>query len=149
MGNVIDKYRRIHKHLRTKLNPYTQELCPNCPNPCCMKPAKVNEFDVLIANACGCSFQSANDSVSNMIDSGFKKLRGEDDHSLELEPCDYLGEKGCLFPDDLRPYECARFICHRLRNAFSPADMRDIRDLLRKLRIAYYELKDAVVPRGK
>ena len=149
MANPVDKYRSVHKRLRRYLSPYTDRLCPVCPEPCCRKPTKVSEFDVLLANACGCSLPSANDSAGNLIDKGFRILTGDDEPEEDLEPCDYLGEKGCIFPDDLRPYECARFICSYLKKEIKPGDMREIRDLLHKLGVAYRELRDAVTPKSR
>ena len=110
MANILDKYRQAHRRLRMRLNQYTSRLCPICPEPCCRKPTKVAEFDVLIANACGCALPSANSAVDDLMEVGFMALTGENEPEIDLAPCDYLGPKGCLFPDDLRPYECARFI---------------------------------------
>lgn len=70
-------------------------------------------------------------------------MTGAERPDVELEPCDYLGEDGCLFPDDLRPYQCARYICHSLKRAITPHDMREIRALLHRLGVLHRELVDA------
>ena len=147
MANILGKYRQCHKKLRTKLNPYTSRLCPVCPEPCCRKPTRVVEFDVLIANACGCDLPSAEGNVDEFMEAGFRILAGETQSETDLIPCDYLDEKGCLFPDDLRPFECARFICRFLKDEVTPGDMREIRDLLHKLGVAHRELRDKVMPK--
>ncbi|MHB0998829.1 MAG: hypothetical protein ACYC27_06245 [Armatimonadota bacterium] len=149
MSSPIDKYRSAHKRLRRYLNPYTSRLCPVCPEPCCRKPTKVAEFDVLIANACGCSLPSANHAATDLIEVGFRILTGNNEPETDLVPCDYLGESGCVFPDDLRPYECARYICPFLKKEVSPGDMREIRDLLHKLGVIHRELREAVTPKKR
>jgi hypothetical protein len=149
MSNIVDKYRSTHRKLRRYLQPYTDRLCPVCPAPCCRKPTKVAEFDVLLANACGCSLPSANEAALELIDKGFAILAGTDTGETSMEPCDYLGEKGCMFPEDLRPFECARYMCPFLKEEIKPGEMREIRDLLHKLGVIHRELRDATNPRPK
>jgi hypothetical protein len=143
MAGIIDKYRSTQRRIRRILGPYTAALCPDCPEPCCRKPAKVREFDVLLANACGCSLPSANDAVSEMVEAGIEVLTGVRVEP-EPEPCHYLGPGGCLFPDDLRPFECTRWICSRLKKEISPGDMRSLRNLLHKLGVLHRELEESV-----
>ncbi|MHB0912546.1 MAG: hypothetical protein ACYC2Y_03755 [Armatimonadota bacterium] len=147
MANPVDKYRAAHRRLRRYLDPYTALLCPECPAPCCRKPTKVAEFDVLLANACGCSLPSANASVSEMVRVGMLALAGNAEAEGYGEPCDYLGEGGCIFPGDLRPYECARYICPHMKRAMSPKEMREVRALLHKLGTLHRELLDAATQR--
>ena len=146
MANLIDKYRATHRRIRRLLDPYTARLCPECAEPCCRKPTKVRELDVLLANACGCSLPSANGSVSEMVQAGLDVMMGCREEAAELEPCDYLGENGCIFPDDLRPFECTRWICSFLKREITPAHMRELRDLLHKLGVLHRALEDAVRP---
>lgn len=146
MANPIEKYRTTHLRLRRILDIYTARLCPTCEEPCCRKPTKVREFDVLLANACGCSLPSANDSATEFANAGIEMLTGEWTEDGELVPCDYLGEKGCIFPDDLRPFECTRWICSFLKREIKPGDMRELRDLLHRLGVAHRELVDMVTP---
>lgn len=149
MANPIDKYRNTHRRLRKLLQPYTDKLCPVCEAPCCRKPTRVSEFDVLLANACGCSLPSANDSASELLDAGMSILMGTHEEAEDLPPCDYLNPTGCAFPDDLRPFECTRYICTPLKQEVTAADMREIRDLLHKLGIQHRELLDAIAPKVK
>ena len=143
MSNLIGKYRAAQRRLRRCFDPYTAKLCPECPSPCCRKPTKVREFDVLLANACGCALPSANDAIREMVDAGIRSLEGRATEELVLEPCDYLGADGCVFPDDLRPYECARWICSFMKREIPPGEMRAIRDLLHRLSVLHRELLDA------
>lgn len=142
---MIRKYRATHRRIRRILDPYTAELCPQCPEPCCRKPTKVREFDVLLANACGCSLPSANEAASEMVSAGIEWMTGESE-DVPLEPCDYLGPKGCLFPDDLRPFECTRWICSRLKRRMTPVHMRELRGLLHRLGVLHRQLQETVKP---
>lgn len=148
MANLIDKYRATQKRIRRIFDPYTARLCPTCLEPCCRKPTKVREFDVLLANSCGCSLPSTNDSGSEIAQAVIEILIG-DQGEKELVPCDYLGSGGCMFPDDLRPFECTRWVCSYLRNEMNPRDMRELRSLLHRLGILRRAIEDAVMPRKK
>ena len=143
VANLIDKYRGAQRRLRRIFDPYTAKLCPECPEPCCRKPTKVREFDVLLANACGCLLPSANESVTEMVRAGMEVITGERREDADPEPCDYVGPDGCVFPDDLRPYECARWICSFMKREISPRDMREIRDLLHRLSVLHAQLLEA------
>ena len=146
MSNLIEKYRAAQRRLRRYFDPYTAELCPECPDPCCRKPTKVSEFDLLLAEACGCSLPSADSAISEMVQAGMDAIAGCASHDGELEPCDYLGADGCVFPNDLRPFQCARFVCPFLKREISPGDMREIRALLHKLGVIHRELLEATMP---
>jgi hypothetical protein len=149
MSNLVDKYRSAHRKLRKALSPHTAALCPVCPRCCCRKPTLVSEFDVLLANACGYNFPSANTAAEELVNAGMEILRGEYEEHQDGEPCDFLGERGCVFPEDLRPYECARYICPYLKHAIPPGEMREIRVLLHKLGVLHCELLDTIVPRKR
>lgn len=143
MATLIDKYRAVQRRLRRHFDPYTERICPECPSPCCRKPTKVREFDVILANTCGCALPSANEAVREMVDAGIRTLVGERIEDSEPEPCEYLGPDGCIFPDDLRPYECARWICAFLKREIAPGEMREIRGLLHRLSTLRRELVGA------
>lgn len=145
MANLIDKYRATQKRIRRIFDPYTAKLCPTCLQPCCRKPTKVREFDVLLANSCGCSLPSANDSGSEIAQAVIEILTGNQEEG-ELVPCNYLGDGGCMFPDDLRPFECTRWVCSNLRREMSPQDMRKLRSLLHRLGTLRRAIEDAVMP---
>jgi hypothetical protein len=149
MSNSIDKYRATHRRIRRILERYTADLCPVCSEPCCIKPTRVAEFDVLLANACGCSLPSTNPAVREKVEAGIQALLGHRDSSGRMEPCEYLGEQGCVFPGDLRPFECTRWICRPIKRAISPGEMRELRELLHKLGVLHRELLDTVTPQGR
>ena len=143
MASLLDKYRATQRRIRRVFEPYTAELCPECPEPCCRKPTKVREFDVLLANAVGCALASTNDSVAEYVQAGLDSLAGVEQEA-EPEPCNYVGPEGCVFPDDLRPFECVRFICSFLKKAISPSGMRELRALLHRLAVLHRELRESV-----
>ena len=149
MPNLIGKYRATQRRIRACFAPYTAQICPVCPAPCCRKPTKVAEFDVLLANSCGCSLPSANRGVSHMVEAGLLALKGVKEAEGYLEPCDYLGNDGCVFPEDLRPYECVRYVCPSLKQEISPGKMRDLRELLHKFAVLHRQLLEIVTPRKK
>lgn len=148
MSNLIEKYKATQRRLRKYMDPYTAELCPPCPEPCCIKPTKVSEFDVLLANACGCRLPSANESAARMIDAGIEMLRGNVTER-STEKCDYLNPDSCAFPGDLRPFECVRYICPYMKKAMSPGEMREVRMLLHKLGVLHREIREAITPRRR
>lgn len=146
MANLIEKYRATQRRIRRILDPHTARLCPVCPEPCCRKPTKVREFDVLLARACGFDLPSADVNVIEYVETGVEILRSSAE-GTDCRPCDYLGEKGCVFPDDLRPFECTRWMCSFLKNEMSPGEMREIRDLLHRLGVLHRALVDSTVRR--
>jgi len=147
VASLLDKYRATQRRLRILFAQYTSELCPICPEPCCRKPTKVREFDVILANAIGYSLPSANQAASEFVEASMDILSGRKQEYVEADPCDYLGEHGCLFPDDLRPYDCVAFICPHLKKAMSSQEMRQVRRLLRRLSLHYNALIDTSLRR--
>ncbi|HEY3297279.1 MAG TPA: hypothetical protein VGK34_01385 [Armatimonadota bacterium] len=149
MPNLIEKYRTANRKLRKLLSPHTAAVCPVCPKCCCTKPTLVSEFDVLIANSCGYDLPSVNQAAEELVNAGMDVLRGEYEEREVGEPCDYLGENGCKFPDDLRPYECTRYICPHLKKVMSPGQMREMRDALHRFGTIHRELLDAIAPKKR
>lgn len=147
MANLIDKYRATHKRIRQRLNPYTDRICPACPKPCCRKPTKVRDLDVMLARAAGYDIVPGS-TAREFVDACIEALEGRATEGA-LEPCDYLGERGCVFPDDLRPFECTKWMCEFLKREVSPGDMRDLRGLLSRLSDLHRMIVDAAVPRRR
>ncbi len=147
MANLIDKYRATHKRIRQYLNPYTARLCPECPEPCCRKPTKVRDFDVILARAAGYDIEP-HDTADEFVEACVDALTGRA-VDAPPEPCDYLGERGCVFPDDLRPFECTKWICSYLKKEICPSDMRELRHLLSRLSDLHRMIVDASIPRRR
>ncbi len=149
MANIIEKYKATQRRIRGCFDKYTAELCPICPKPCCRKPTRVAEFDVLLAESCGCSLPSANDGITELVQKGLDELMGcsaPDDDSV---PCDYLAECGCQFPRDMRPFECVRYICPFMKQSMTPGDMRELRALMHRFGVVHRELLAAIKPRRR
>ncbi|MDI6828991.1 MAG: hypothetical protein QME62_10960 [Armatimonadota bacterium] len=146
MASLLEKYRATQRRIRALFAPYTAELCPVCPQPCCRKPTKVRELDVLLANASGFQLPSANKIVADYVETSINIIAGKNLDEQIAEPCDYLGKDGCIFPDDLRPFECVKYVCPQLKSAMTPNEIRELRNLLHKLGVHHRAIIDAVMP---
>ena len=145
MFNLLIKYRAAQRRIRTIFNKYTETLCPVCPEPCCRKPSKVGEFDVMLAESCGCTLPAAEDAISALVDRGMDVLLGKSAPAHDDDPpCDYLVEDTCAFPGDLRPFGCVQYVCPFMKKAMAPAEMREMRRLLHRFGVIHRQLIDAV-----
>jgi hypothetical protein len=88
---------------------------------------------------------SANQAAKALIQKGMDQLAGRDVTDDVDEPCDYLQEDGCVFPGDLRPFECSRWICPYLKKSLTSGEMREIRDLMHRFAAIHRELLDAAM----
>ena len=48
-------------------------------------------------------------------------------------PCDFLGERGCTFPEDLRPFGCTAYICRYMHASMDRPTLTRIKRLAREL----------------
>jgi hypothetical protein len=51
----------------------------------------------------------------------------------EALPCEYLGETGCTFPADLRPFGCTAYICRYMHERLDRPALTKIKRLVREL----------------
>ena len=58
-------------------------------------------------------------------------------------PCEFLGERGCTFPNDLRPFGCTTYICKYMYASLDRPTLTRIKRLVREL-----EEKHAVLMRA-
>lgn len=132
MPNPIKDYRRTQRAIRDRFDAFTATHCPDCPDPCCRKPARVDEFDVLLAESLGhslppsCPSSDRADAAAQILQIG--RLQREDD-----VPCDYLMPHGCAFPNDLRPLGCTTFVCKFMERDLSSRELQDIKRLGKRL----------------
>ncbi|MBW3622133.1 MAG: hypothetical protein KY468_01830 [Armatimonadetes bacterium] len=134
MSKLIRQYRKVHLDLRKLYDPFTEEHCPTCPTPCCMKPARVDSVDIALAEAHGCTLPPHADPEEDRNETAKEYLGGGVPiYFRENVPCDFLGETGCAFPRDLRPYGCTRFICDPMKRLMDPAKLREVKVLLKRL----------------
>jgi hypothetical protein len=55
-------------------------------------------------------------------------------------PCDFLGEQGCTFPADLRPFGCAAAICEPMRRLLPAPELARLERAVEALSVAHGEL---------
>lgn len=142
MQNPLESYRRTQRELRRAFDAFTKENCPTCPTPCCRQPARILPTDIMLAEATGwkaklpdveqrdLAAEAARDytaSLANPPDSA-EVEEGED-----ALPCQFLGERGCTFPLDLRPFGCTTYICRYMHARLDRNDMARVKRLVREL----------------
>jgi hypothetical protein len=133
MSQLLRQYRKAQSDLRDLYDPFTDEYCPTCPTPCCMKPARVDAVDIALAEAHGCALPPHEDPETIRNEVAKEYLGGEQPIYFQHDvPCDFLGEGGCAFPRDLRPYGCTRFICDPMKRYMEPATLKQVKHLLKR-----------------
>jgi hypothetical protein len=152
MQNPLESYRRTQRELRRHFEAFTHENCPTCPTPCCRRPARILPTDILLAESTGWKgriipLESARhpDRVSDVVGRMADALRDAPE-TAEAEPgtlpCEYLGEHGCSFPTDLRPFGCTAYVCKYMYERLDRPSLTRIKRLVREL-----EQKHAIMQR--
>lgn len=128
MQNPLEAYRRAQRDVRRHFEPFTRANCPTCPTPCCRRPARIAPSDILLAEAHGWKanpnvtlipLQVADAPATDMVADTALRLMDtltDTDYSDATPseaglPCEHLGDRGCTFPSDLRPFGCTAYIC--------------------------------------
>ena len=62
------------------------------------------------------------------------------------QPCDFLSEKGCTFPNDLRPFGCTAFICKYMYASLDRPTLKKIKRLARELEEKHVYLIRNLIP---
>lgn len=134
MSKIIHQYRRVQRDLRDLYDPFTESYCPTCETPCCLKPVRVDWVDIALAESHGCRLPPHADPEEERNETAKAVVGGESPiYFQENIPCDFLGETGCAFPRELRPYGCTRFICDPMKRHMEPGKLKKVKQLLRKL----------------
>ncbi len=149
MYNPLESYKRTQRELRRNFAAFTQANCAACPTPCCRKPARILPTDILLAEATGWRSRAASfaaDAPSDLPDAADAVSDAAGRYALTLHdapptaeaeitapPCDYLGERGCAFPEDLRPFGCTAYICRYMRSGMDRQTLTRIKRLARDL----------------
>lgn len=89
------------------------------------------------------SSESANNSVDMVAATAARfmdALSANDNEDVEANyecaddlPCEYLGEKGCTFPTDLRPFGCTTYICKYMYARLDRPTLTRLKRLVREL----------------
>jgi hypothetical protein len=143
--NPLREYRRLQREIREIFDPFTAKYCPSCKTPCCIKPTKVTPVDVAMAEGIGHTFDrlAIADPYAVAFDDAEHRLAstpldlpvmGGDDG--RLIPCEFLDKGRCAFPDDLRPFGCAAYLCAVMYENLPEEAIKRLRRLIRQLETA-------------
>lgn len=139
--SLLHQYRQTQRQLRRLFEPFCQTHCPTCPEPCCRKPVKVTFLDIALAKSAGFCPPPGTNPEKERAQTILAFISGEEPPFFQEEvPCDFLGKGGCTFPNDLRPFECTRYICPFMERDIAPATLRRIKILLKKLTRQHQEI---------
>ena len=155
--NPLSEYRRLQREIRQVFDPFTAKHCPTCLTPCCVKPTRVTPVDVALALGTGHTFPHLEDkdAYGPSVDYAGNRLAPS---ALALpmlgadtapEPCEYLHEHRCTFPDDLRPYGCTAYLCGPMYAHLPEDTVRRLRRLIRQMEDAHTFLLRALRDAGK
>lgn len=133
--NAITIYRAAQHRLRGLFAEFTASHCPTCPTPCCRQPTWVRPVDVILVEELGYRLPESAGPAGKLL-SATLEAKSED----EGAPCEYLGAGGCAFPDDLRPFGCATFICEYMRRDMPPEELAHVEAAVGELEAAYERL---------
>jgi hypothetical protein len=141
--NPLEEYRRIQRALRKDFDAFTTIHCASCPTPCCVRPARINPTDILLAQGIGWKAQvqraAESDAVQRAIENATISLRRKVD-TIAPTPCEHLGEKGCTFPADSRPFGCTTYVCPYMYRHLDRKTLSRIRRNVRELERRYHTL---------
>jgi len=143
MANPLKEYRRTQRAIRDLFRAFTESHCAECPEPCCRKPARVDDFDVLLAESLGCRLPHG-DPAADRAGAASELLQIGTTRSLPDEPCDFLKPHGCSFPNDLRPLGCTTYVCKFMERDMSTRELQEIKRLGRKLEMLREDVMKAV-----
>ena len=139
VGNPLSAYRQAQRRLRALFAPFTASHCPTCPTPCCRQPTWVRPVDIILVEELGFALPAREGAAGALIDATLG-----DGPALPGAPCEYLGERGCAFPDDLRPFGCAAMICQYMRRDLPAEELRAIEGAVARLERAHAALMTAL-----
>jgi Fe-S-cluster containining protein len=138
--NPLEAYRRTQRELREQFEAFTNKHCPTCATPCCRQPARIEATDIRLAERTGWRTQIPLSAVEPEscapAEEGRKARRGRGDEADAkplAPPCQFLAERGCTFPADLRPFGCTAFICRPMYTHLDRATLTRIKRLVKEL----------------
>ena len=140
LNNPIESYRKTQRELRREFESFTRTHCPNCPTPCCVKPARLELVDIRIAERTGWKSTipaNGSDSDEVIIDPPGPIAVDDETGDLVREPCGFLKPTGCSFPADLMPFGCTAYICKYMHEDMNRAQLNKIKRLVRQMEDQY------------
>lgn len=160
MKHPLETYRRIQREIRAEFEGFTRKNCATCPTPCCRRPARILPTDILLAEASGWKSSLPQDQfpahlregeesasvIAGRIMEAFSDAPGTAEGGDNDEPCEFLGENGCTFPTDLRPFGCTAYICKYMYERLHRPTLTKIKRLARELDEAHSDLLRALYP---
>jgi len=155
--NPLSEYRRLQREIRLIFDPFTAKHCPTCVTPCCIKPTRVMPVDVALAVGLGHTFPHLDGDVyapainyaGNRLNAPTIALPMAQRDAPLLEPCEYLHQHRCTFPDDLRPYGCTTYLCGPMYAHLPDDTLRRLRRLIRQFDEAHTALLRGLRDAGK
>lgn len=142
MRSILQEYRLLQRELRHLFDEFTAIHCPKCVNPCCRKPARISPNDILIAENTGWK-PNENINITDILEETagvLTEVFKEDRMDSDDPPCDFLGDNGCSFPHDLRPFGCTVWICPIMYQEMDRATLAKAKRLIRELTTAHERL---------
>ncbi len=144
MQNPLESYHRTQREIRRQFDTFTRINCPTCPTPCCRRPARILPTDILLAESTGWKArlipqeivtppQDRGEEVAVRVISAPDVALEDEEAEAQPLPCEYLGERGCTFPTDLRPYGCTAYICKYMYQKLDRPTLTRIKRLAREL----------------
>ncbi|MCS6775581.1 MAG: hypothetical protein RMJ43_06510 [Chloroherpetonaceae bacterium] len=155
MPGPLEAYRHTQRALRQAFDAFTRTHCPNCPTPCCRRPARILPTDILLAESTGWRAHlpghTRQDPVIQTGASYLEALRtpvqtADSSPDTPDLPCEFLGPRGCTFPPDLRPFGCTTYICQHMYARLPRRELARIKRLVRTLEHQHVALLRALRP---
>lgn len=151
--NPLEAYRRTQRELREQFEAFTTKHCPTCATPCCRQPARVAVTDIRLAERTGwrteiplSAVEPESRTPAEETPRGRRGRGGETDEKPIAPPCQFLAERGCTFPTDLRPFGCTAYICRPMYAHLDRATLTRIKRLVRELEERHLLLLRALPP---
>ncbi|HSV73956.1 MAG TPA: hypothetical protein VLH79_09370 [Chthonomonadales bacterium] len=138
--NPLAEYRRAQREVRRAFDPFTRRFCSACVTPCCVRPARVQPADILLAASAGWRPPDGIDAAVARAAEGWMEALLPAGEGSAPEPCEYLGPGGCTFPDDLRPFGCTAYLCPIMHAELDRPALDRLRRLVRRLEAAHGDL---------
>jgi hypothetical protein len=133
MPEPMAAYRRIQRELRREFDAFTRANCAACPTPCCRRPARILPTDIALAQSAGWRRH-------------LTPIELREPPEAEGQPCLFLGEQGCTFPNDLRPFGCTAYLCRFMYEKLDRNALKRLKRLTRELESVHTTLLRTLRP---